>query len=308
MNKAVWLCPGQFRFCKGGRSIKLLPTEHPFKIPLHFQLKYKEEVGKRTLYGIIPLQRSREIRRLELYHQIPNSGAAIDWARQMRAIRAGVNRLECGQRMTEVEDKGADGRIWKCQRQIDERRHFRKLSIRTCSVFFGCCLVLRDLLYLLYECSVRTFVDQASYEPQMTRRTVHYWGKKFRSLATSRIDHMATARIGTAGDIVELDECQVGRRKHNHRRTPRAVWLFGAIVRSSNPPSFFLEAVRGRNRVTLEEIITHRIPRQAKIMSDGWSAYDGLHLLGYEHGMVIHSKNFDSPEDPSVLTHTLENP
>jgi hypothetical protein len=247
------------------------------------------------------------MRRLELYRQIPNSGAAIDWARQMRIIKSEVDCPECGQRMTEVEGKGADGRIWKCQKQIDGKRHIRKLSIRTGSVFFGSSLTLRDLLYLLYEWSVRTSVDHASYELLMTRRTVRSWYKNFRSLATSRIDHLATARIGNAGDIIEVDECQVGRRKHNHGRTPRAVWVFGAIVRYSNPPSFFLEAVRRRNKATLEEIITRRISRQAKIMSDGWPAYDGLRLLGYEHGVVIHSENFISPEDPSVHTQNIEN-
>ena len=42
------------------------------------------------------------------------------------------------------------------------------------------------------------------------------------------------------------------------------------------------------------------------IYSDSWKAYEGIHVLGYEHEMVNHSKNILKPGNPQVHTKNIE--
>jgi len=53
----------------------------------------------------------------------------------------------------------------------------------------------------------------------------------------------------------------------------------------------FVQIVRGCSREELLPIIQGKILEGSTIHTDGWKAYDGLILNGYDHYRVFHSKN-----------------
>jgi hypothetical protein len=46
--------------------------------------------------------------------------------------------------------------------------------------------------------------------------------------------------------------------------------------------------------------------RKESVFSDGWTAYNGLSALGYNHGVVIHKMNFLNPGNREIHTQTVE--
>src|SRR5947208_1707692 len=112
------------------------------------------------------------MRRIELYGLLPSSAAAVDWTRRVGILKSTADCPECSSTMQEVDDKCEDGTNWKCQKQVDGVRHTRKLSIRAGSKFFGSQLAIRDIVFVMYEWSGRTSIDQAAYELSISRPTV----------------------------------------------------------------------------------------------------------------------------------------
>ena len=118
---------------------------------------------------------------------------------------------------------------------------------------------------------------------------------------------MCVHKIGGPGLIVEIDESQLARRKHQRGRIPREIWVFGALVRGSNPQKFALAIVTNRKRRTLERVIDQMIDQRSTIVSDGWGGYVGLSAAGFHHLVVNHSENFVHPRDPAIHTQGIEN-
>jgi transposase-like protein len=149
--------------------------------------------------------------------------------------------------------------------------------------------------------------DQAAFELCIDKQTVTQWYKKFRETSCWLVEQRLSGQIGTQGDIIELDECQIGRRKHHTGRKRKDCWVFGGLIRGSAPPSFFIEIVRNRKRVTLLEVLQRRANAAALIVTDGWRSYQDLALHGFNHSWVNHCENFVSPVDPEVHTQGIEN-
>jgi IS1 family transposase len=201
-----------------------------------------------------------------------------------------------------------DGQIWQCERTINGTRHRQKLSIRHGSIFEDSHLSIKDVVLLMYEWACSTSLQQTSIQLNISEKTVLRWHKSFRKLAAWMIKKQSPAQIGGPGDIVELDECQIGRRKHHRGRIPNEVWIFGAVVRESKPFSCFIEVVKRRDKTTLTEIIRRKINPLSRIISDGWKAYQKLHEEeGLEHNVVNHSQNFVSADDKTTHTQNIEN-
>lgn len=247
------------------------------------------------------------MRRIELYESIPSNNAAVQWTRARGLLHSAAVCPVCASAMQEIDDACADGRIWQCRRTTGGVRHKKKLSIRHGSIFYRSSLTVREIIFLLYEWSISTSIDQAAYQLVIGKRAVARWYRKFRKIASRKIAAFGAELLGTEGDIIEIDEAQIGRRKHHRGRAPSAVWLFGAFVRSSNPPAFFLERVAKRDKQTLEGLIIRRVTPGSRIVSDGWGAYGSLHALGFDHAVVNHSENFVSPDDSQVHTQNIEN-
>jgi hypothetical protein len=145
--------------------------------------------------------------------------------------------------MTLVPHAGDDGQIWQCRKTVDGVRHN--------SIFQNSNLPLRDILFALYEWSSSSPVASTAYELSLSEHTVVSWFQTFRSIASSFAAGRLPAQIGGPGDIVEIDKCQIGRRKHHRGRHSNEVWLFGAMVRGAHPPRIFVQAVARRDQRTL---------------------------------------------------------
>ena len=145
------------------------------------------------------------------------------------------------------------------------------------------------------------------YKLEIGKKTVAEYFKKFRSIVALNAETSGGTQIGGNREVVEIYECQVGRRKHHRGRIPREILAFGAIVGYSNPPVLFIDIVKKRNKKTLVPIIKRKIHAQSHIISDGWGAYEGLAHEGFTHSVINHSENFGSPADSSIHTQNIEN-
>lgn len=90
---------------------------------------------------------------------------------------------------------------------------------------------------------------------------------------------------------VELDESYFGARRVRGKRGRGAAGktpVFGVLKRSGK---VYLTVVKSCSREELLTIIKGQILEQSTIYTDGWKAYDGLILNGYDHYRVFHSHN-----------------
>jgi transposase len=242
-----------------------------------------------------------------LYDAITSNHSAIEWARSKGILSREMTCTTCGELMKEVPDGRRPEPIWRCTRTVNGCRHFKKQSIRFGSIFVNSHISIKEALFLIYEWASRTPRDEAAYQIGVDRKTTSGWYKMCRGVAESFVDTCLSNKIGDAGSIVEIDECQLGRRKHHRGRVPKELWVFGGVVRGSNPQVCFIEIVAKRDENTLVEVINRRIHPEARIISDGWKAYQNLGRLGFNHSIVNHSENFVSPSDNTIHTQGIEN-
>jgi transposase-like protein len=93
-----------------------------------------------------------------------------------------------------------------------------------------------------------------------------------------------------AGEI-ELDESYFGARRVRGKRGRGAAGktpVFGVLKRGGQ---VFIAVVKACSKKGLMPIIQGQILRSSTVYSDGWKAYDGLILNGYDHYRVFHSEN-----------------
>ena len=93
-----------------------------------------------------------------------------------------------------------------------------------------------------------------------------------------------------AGEI-ELDESYFGARRVRGKRGRGAIGktpVFGVLKRNDK---VFLTVVKHCSKEELLPIIKGQILEDSTIYTDGWKAYDGLIINGYDHYRVFHSNN-----------------
>jgi hypothetical protein len=247
------------------------------------------------------------MRRLELYSIALTEQDAIDWCRDKGLLARAMDCPECGDCMTEVIGKGEQRATWRCTRTVNGVRHFRFVSIRDGSIFEHTRTSIRIGLFLLYEWSINANVNQTAYEMDLDKKTVFKAFGIFRNLAGLAIDRVWANKLGHNGETIEIDECQIGRRKHHRGRLGKELWVFGAISREVARSELFFEPVRKRNAKTLMPIIKDHIDTRARIISDDWGAYRKLSEHGFRHDIVKHCDNFVDPDDKTKHTQNIEN-
>jgi hypothetical protein len=67
-----------------------------------------------------------------------------------------------------------------------------------------------------------------------------------------------------------------------------------------------MRLVYDRSAPHLCHLIREHVFPGTHIMTDGWAAYTGLSMMGYQHGIVIHDDNIVSPYDSEVHTQRIE--
>lgn len=247
------------------------------------------------------------MRRADLYSQIPTEEAAICWARERGILSASRVCSSCGELMVEEGLARPDEKIWSCRRTVNGARHQIRESIRTGSIFAGSHLPITAIIGVLYEWSRCTPVDETAFQLALGKDAVSAWFAKFREIACWSIERSDQRRIGGDGTVVEIDECEIGRRKYHRGRLPCQRWVFGGVVRGTSGQSCFIDIVPNRQKRTLFPIIQARIAAGSTIMSDGAQVYRELPELGFRHFWVNHSENFVDPSNPAVHTQNIEN-
>jgi len=89
----------------------------------------------------------------------------------------------------------------------------------------------------------------------------------------------------------ELDESYFGARRVRGKRGRGAAGktpVFGVLKRDGN---VYVQIVKNCSKEQLMPIIKGQILEGSTIHTDGWKAYDGLILNGYEHYRVYHAQN-----------------
>lgn len=89
----------------------------------------------------------------------------------------------------------------------------------------------------------------------------------------------------------ELDESYFGAKRIRGKRVRGAAGktpVFGLLKRDGN---VYVQIVENCSRAELMPIIEGKILESSTIHTDGWKAYDGLVLNGYDHYRVFHSKD-----------------
>ena len=89
----------------------------------------------------------------------------------------------------------------------------------------------------------------------------------------------------------EIDESYFGAKRVRGKRGRGAAGktpVFGLLKRNGQ---VYVQVVENCSRDSLMPIIQGKIVGGSSIHTDGWKAYDGLILNGYDHYRVYHSKN-----------------
>ena len=121
---------------------------------------------------------------------------------------------------------------------------------------------------------------------KLNRKTADLYFNMFRE----RIMEHSVKEAGFSGEV-EIDESYFGARRVRGKRGRGAAGktpVFGILKRDGK---VFVTIVKNCSREELLPIIQGKVLEGSTIHSDGWKAYDGLILNGYDHYRVHHSKN-----------------
>jgi transposase len=104
------------------------------------------------------------------------------------------------------------------------------------------------------------------------------------------IAELAIDQLAQRGEF-EADESYFGARRVRGKRGRGAAGktpVFGLLKRDGN---VYIQIVQNCSKKELLPIIEGKILEGATIYTDGWKAYDGLILNGYDHYRIFHSEN-----------------
>ncbi|MCP4763318.1 MAG: IS1595 family transposase [archaeon] len=138
---------------------------------------------------------------------------------------------------------------------------------------------------LWFFCEDETATKTAKYT-KINRNTIN----KLFNLLRIRITEVSIATQASFGEF-ELDESYFGAKRVRGKRGRGAAGktpVFGILKRNGK---VFVNIVKNCSKAELLPIIEGRILEGSTIHTDGWRAYDGLILNGYDHYRVYHSKD-----------------
>jgi len=99
--------------------------------------------------------------------------------------------------------------------------------------------------------------------------------------------------IGGINEIVEIDECKIGRRKYHRGRVVEGCWILGMIHRRhSNNYRLEICLENKRNKDILLSLIKKHVAPGTEIHTDCWKGYINLNDNGYIHKTVNHCEEF----------------
>ena len=132
--------------------------------------------------------------------------------------------------------------------------------------------------------------------------TIVSYFKTFRDVCVVSYINAHPVKLGGPSKVVEIDETGLARRK---RRLVAYQWCFGGIERENN--KCCIVAVEHRSAATLVPLVRQYILPGTTIMSDKWTAYNGIQdpPERYQHLTVNHELHFIDPLS-GACTNTIE--
>lgn len=121
----------------------------------------------------------------------------------------------------------------------------------------------------------------------INRNTINRYFNLFRQKIAASEIHEG----GLFSGEIECDESYFGAKRIRGKRGRGAAGktpVFGLLKRNGN---VYVEIVENCSRQSLMPIIQGKILEGSTVYTDGWKAYDGLILNGYDHYRVFHSQN-----------------
>lgn len=121
----------------------------------------------------------------------------------------------------------------------------------------------------------------------INRNTINRYFNLFRQ----KIVTSSCGKDGSFFGEIELDESYFGARRVRGKRGRGAAGktpVFGVLKRGGN---VYVDVVPNCSKIQLMPIIQGKILEGSTVYTDGWKAYDGLILNGYDHYRVFHSHN-----------------
>ena len=121
----------------------------------------------------------------------------------------------------------------------------------------------------------------------LNRKTINRYYNHFRELILKQSLTEGAQDFG----VFELDESYFGAKRIRGKRGRGAAGktpVFGLLKRDGK---VYVSIVPNCSKEELMPIIQGKILEGSTIHIDGWKAYDGLVLNGYDHYRVFHSKN-----------------
>ena len=124
----------------------------------------------------------------------------------------------------------------------------------------------------------------------INRNTINRYFNEFRNKIFSFLGEKNQKKYTEKG-VFELDESYFGAKRVRGKRGRGAAGktpVFGLLKRDGN---VYVEIVENCSKEELMPIIQGKILEGSTINTDGWKAYNGLILNGYDHYRVFHSHN-----------------
>ncbi len=121
----------------------------------------------------------------------------------------------------------------------------------------------------------------------INRNTINNYYNQFREKI---FEHLQNVQTKFSGEI-ELDESYFGAKRIRGKRGRGAAGktpVFGLLKRNGE---VYVAIVKNCSKEQLMPIIKGQILENSRIYTDGWKAYDGLILNGYDHYRIYHSQN-----------------
>ncbi len=129
--------------------------------------------------------------------------------------------------------------------------------------------------------------SQTSQILEIGRKTINKYFNIFRKA----IFQFSLLQSGSQNGEFEIDESYFGAKRIRGKRGRGAAGktpVFGLLKREGK---VYVEIVPNCSKESLMPIIEGKILEGSTIHSDGWKAYNGLILNGYDHYRVFHSEN-----------------
>ena len=124
----------------------------------------------------------------------------------------------------------------------------------------------------------------------LNRKSINKYFAKFRKSIFEHSNSEKNLQNKEFGEF-ELDESYFGAKRVRGKRGRGAAGKTPVFGLKKRDGKVFVQIVKGCSRKELMPIIQGKILEGSTIHTDGWKAYDGLILNGYDHYRVFHSHN-----------------